>query len=155
MAILMWLESTAIAVWIRESPLIWAFPMILTLHTFGLGLLAGASTVLDLRLLGVGRPMPLAPMRTLVRVTGIGFGLSALTGALLFMADASADGTSMLFYTKLFFIVCGGMTVMLIKRRLIDSPETGRDGQARILAVLSLLAWAAAITAGRMLAYDE
>ena len=36
-----WLEGSALGVWTRESPSIWAYPTILTLHTVGLGVLVG------------------------------------------------------------------------------------------------------------------
>lgn len=45
-----WLESTPVSVWINESPSLFAFPAILAAHTVGLGLLAGLSSALDLRL---------------------------------------------------------------------------------------------------------
>ena len=44
----------------RESPSVWAFPTILTLHTTGMGILVGASWLLDLRLLGINRNVPLS-----------------------------------------------------------------------------------------------
>src|SRR5262245_40251184 len=53
-----WLESTAVSVWINESPSLFAFPGILAAHTIGLGLLAGLNSALDLRLLGVARSIP-------------------------------------------------------------------------------------------------
>ena len=28
-----WLEATALATWVRESPSLWAYPTVLTLHT--------------------------------------------------------------------------------------------------------------------------
>src|SRR5262249_30925104 len=47
-----WLEATALATWTRESPSLWAYPTILTLHTVGLGIVVGANAVIDFRLLG-------------------------------------------------------------------------------------------------------
>jgi len=44
-----WIESTAFSVWMRESPSIFSFPIILAVHTIGLGLLAGINVALDLR----------------------------------------------------------------------------------------------------------
>ena len=57
----------------RESPSVWAFPTILTLHTIGLGILVGASWLLDLRLLGFSRNTPLSAFRWVF--PAIGFGL--------------------------------------------------------------------------------
>ena len=60
---LTWLESTKLAVWLTESPSVWAFATVLTLHTAGMAALVGASWVLDMRLLGVNRRVPLSAYR--------------------------------------------------------------------------------------------
>ena len=51
MALFVWIEQSALSVWVRESPSLLAFPFILFLHTLGLALLAGISVALDLWLL--------------------------------------------------------------------------------------------------------
>ena len=153
-AVLTWLETTGLAMWIRESPSLLAYPMILTLHTFGLGLLAGAATVVNLRLLGVARRLPVAPLRSLFKVMWIGFWLNAVTGSLLFIADATVRGTSALFMAKLLFVALGVATIVLIKRAVFDAPGgPAVSAQGKRLALLSLVAWTVAITFGRLLAY--
>jgi alkylation response protein AidB-like acyl-CoA dehydrogenase len=57
-----WLESTALSTWVRESGSLWAYPMVLTAHTVGMSLLVGANAVIDLRLLGVAPRVPLGPL---------------------------------------------------------------------------------------------
>ena len=152
---LTWLEVSALATWVREAPTIWAYATILTLHTFGMGVLVGASTVLSLRLLGVGGAMPLAPMRLLFRVVWVGFWVNLATGTLLFMADATTRGTQLLFIVKLMFVAVGVASVVQIERRLYsaNADPAAVSGTVRGLAFLSLVAWVAAITAGRLLAY--
>src|SRR5262245_15781359 len=97
---LSWLEGSTFSVWLRESTTIWGYPTVLTLHTFGMGVLVGASWTLDLRLLGVGRRMPLGPLRALFPVMWAGFWINAVTGSMLFAATAAARGTSKLFAAK-------------------------------------------------------
>jgi hypothetical protein len=152
-----WLQSTALSTWIREADSLLAFPGILTVHTLGLGVLVGAAAVLDLRLLGIGGRMPLGPMRDLFPVMWFGFVLNALTGTMLFAADAARRGTSLFFLMKLTFVAVGVATMVLIKRQVYGptaDPITPSAG-ARRLAFLSLVVWTAAITAGRLLAYVE
>ncbi len=60
MGLLNWLEALPLSVWVHESPSIWAQPTIMTLHTMGMGVLVGSSWLLDLRLLGLGKNVPLA-----------------------------------------------------------------------------------------------
>lgn len=155
MAVLGWLEASSLATWVREGETIWAFPTILTLHTFGMGLLVGCSVVISLRLLGVGRQLSIAPMRSLFTVMWFGFWLNLSTGSLLFAADATRRGADPLFMTKLVFVAIGVSTVVLIRRSVVDAPDPNVAAAAfgRTLGILAIAAWTAAVTAGRLLAY--
>ena len=80
---LTWLESTKFAVWLGESGSVWAFPTVLTLHTMGMAVLVGASWVLDMRLLGVNRRVPLSAYRWVFPVVAIGLLVSVVTGVIM------------------------------------------------------------------------
>ena len=149
------LESSSIATWLRESNTIWAYPMVLTLHTLGLALLVGANTTLDLRLLGFGRSIPMAVMERSFRVMWIGFWINAASGALLFAADATTKGSTRLFAMKLGLVVLGVVVIMATRRVAFgkDADGTSVSGLAKGLAALSLVIWVAAIAAGRLMAY--
>ena len=147
-----WLEGTALATWTRESPSIWAYPTILTLHTIGLGIVVGANAVVDFRLLGFGKRIPLSSLLPLFRITWWAFALNAATGVLLFMSDATTKSVQVVFYIKLSLIAVALVT-MIATRRIVDSREPTLPSRARSVAVLSLLLWAGAITAGRLMAY--
>ena len=157
MDVYLWLEGWTVSTWVRESPTVWGYPTILMLHTLGMGLLAGTSAVLSLRILGVGRTIPLAPLRGLFPVLWAGGGMSLVTGALLFGADASHRGTQGLFVAKLAIVATGVVTVVLTRRHVFG--RTGDEAvvtrTAQRLAFVSLLAWVVAIAAGRLLAYVE
>ena len=56
-ALLSWIEESALAVWVGEST--WGFPISLVLHAFGMGLLAGGNLAMGLRLLGAAPAIPL------------------------------------------------------------------------------------------------
>jgi hypothetical protein len=149
-----WLEGSAFSTWVREAPTIWAFSTILTLHTFGMGVLVGASALLDLRLLGIGRTMPLGPLQSLYRIMWSGFWLNLITGSMLFAADATSRGTQWLFFVKMLFVATGVTTMVLIRRQVYGTQtEPVVNSSTRALAAVSLVAWVVAITAGRLLAY--
>jgi hypothetical protein len=159
MTLYSWLENSSFSIWVREAPTIWAFAMIITMHTFGMGVLVGASSVVDLRLLGIARGIPLGSMRPMFKIMWFGFWLNLVTGSILFAADATTRGTSWLFLIKMLLVGTGVATIVLIRRNLYgedDSVATPviNDG-ARRLAVVSLLTWFAAVTAGRLLAYIQ
>jgi hypothetical protein len=154
MEILSTLEHTGVATWIRESPSMWGYPTILTLHTVGLALLVGASWALDLRLLGVARQIPLSTLETSFRVMWIGFWINTLSGVALFAADATTKGTTSVFMWKLALIAVGVTVIILIRRLVYGQGGPPIAGPAaRRLAALSLTIWVVAIALGRWMAY--
>jgi hypothetical protein len=104
MELLASLENSGFGIWLRESPSSWAYPAVLTLHTIGLGVLVGGNAVLDLRLLGWGKAIPLAPLEKLFPVMWIGFWVNAISGVALFVGDATTKGTTWVFMSKLAII---------------------------------------------------
>ena len=150
-----WLEGTALATWMRESPSIWAYPTLLTLHTVGLGIVVGANAVIDFRLLGFAPRVRIVELTPLFRMILWGFVVNALSGVVLFMQDATTKSQQPVFYIKLMLIALA-LSITLVVRRAI---ARGHDGSAapprrfRPLAILSLTLWAGAITAGRLMAY--
>ena len=146
------LQDSAFSAWVVGSDSIWAYPMILTMHTIGLGIVVGANAVVDFRLLGFGKRIPLSSLLPLFRITWWAFALNAATGVLLFMSDATTKSVQVVFYIKLSLIAVALVT-MIATRRMVDSREPTLPSRARTVAVLSLLLWAGAITAGRLMAY--
>jgi hypothetical protein len=137
----------------RESPSVWAFPTILTLHTVGLAILVGASWLLDLRLLGISRHTPLSAYRWVFPAIGFGLILNIVTGVFLFIKNASTWGTAVPFGIKMLLVVVS-VVLLLPIRRYVNGSEAGEvGGNARLLAIASILAWTGAVTAGRLLAY--
>jgi hypothetical protein len=149
------LENTAFASWLRESGSIWAYPAVLTLHTMGLGVLVGASAVIDLRLLGAARHIPIEPLRRLFPIMWAGFWVNAISGALLFVTDATTKGTTTVFMAKLGIIVLAVIVLMTIKRSAFGHNPVSSNSpmSVKALAAASLALWLAAIITGRYMAY--
>ncbi|MDO9521313.1 MAG: hypothetical protein Q7L19_13965 [Pseudohongiella sp.] len=77
------LSQWPVASFLRQSAL--AYPLLNALHILSIGLIVGAITTLDLRLLGVFRETPVIMLaRPLVRVAKTGVVLTLLSGFLLF-----------------------------------------------------------------------
>lgn len=152
---LVWLEGTAFSTWVKESGSVWAYPTILTLHTMSMGALVGAILVLNLRVLGVAAKVPLHELAAIFRAFWLGAAVSALTGVVLFCADATTKGTTPVFFVKLGFIAIA-LVVAKMQRTAVFGPGTDdqvASGRARLLAIASLICWTGAITAGRFMAY--
>jgi hypothetical protein len=151
---LIWLESTPLNQWIIGSPSLFAFPGILALHAIGMGIAAGLSAAIDLRILGVAPGVPLSEMRRLMPVLWAGFWLNAASGVLLLIGYPTKALTNPVFYLKLTLIAVAMVLVKRMGRQLI-APAADGPGAARLrrLAMISLGCWAGAVTAGRLLAY--
>lgn len=145
------IEGSALATWTRESPSIWGYPTVLTLHTFGLAVVVGANAVVNFRLLGFAPRIPIASLRSLFAIMWWAFGLNFMTGVLLFMADATTKGGQWVFYVKLSLIVIALLVARSEWKGL--GREDCQPANLRTMALLSLVAWTGAIIAGRLLAY--
>jgi hypothetical protein len=154
---LVWLSNTEFARWINESESVFGYSGILFLHTFGLAIVVGFSTAIDLRLLGAASRMSVTAIRPLFRYMWLGFCVNALSGAMLFAADAPRKAENPLFELKLALVAIGVAVMAVIQRRLLqaESGASRHDSNSgfRMLAIASLLIWAAAIAAGRLIAY--
>jgi len=155
---LTWLEGSRFSLWLVQSDTIWAYPTVLTLHTVGLALLVGANAALDLRLLGAGRKIPIDALTVAFPVMWTGFWINAISGAMLFAADATTKGTTTIFQLKIGVIVLGVVTIWLIKRAAFSTsfrlkPEATVPLTAKMLAATSLVNWTVAIALGRFMAY--
>jgi hypothetical protein len=146
------LQGSAFGVWVRESPSLWAYPTVLTAHTIGLGILVGGNVALDLAVLGVFPGLPVAPLERLYPIMWLGFWINALSGVSLFVADAVAKSHQPVFIIKMAFIA-GGIGLMLRMRRTLFGARVDEAASGKRLAALSLVCWAGAITAGRLMAY--
>jgi hypothetical protein len=146
-----WLELTALSVWLRESLSLFALPGILAIHTVGLGFVGGLSGALDLRLLGVGRGIPPTAFERFKPVIWIGLWVNVLSGIALVLAYPTKALTNPVFYLKLGLIAAALVMFRTLLRRANEGRTEG--GTTKMLAATSLVVWAGAITAGRLLAY--
>ena len=150
------LQDSAFGVWVSTSPSLFAYPTILMLHTVGLAMVVGPNTVLNLRLLGAGRRIPLESLRPVFGVMVLGFAVNASTGLALFISEAAEKGTALIFWIKLTVIAVALLVARRTKRDLYGPaapPANAVAGRLKVLAVLSLCLWLGAIFAGRLMAY--
>jgi hypothetical protein len=154
-----WLESSDVSLWVR-GPSVWVFPLILVFHTIGMALVAGIGGMTGLRILGFPPNVPLSAMEKFYPAFWIGLAINAASGVLLFIGYPYKAATNPVFYLKLSCIALGVYLVVKVRREVLRAPYAA--GPAAALAIprhaitlgwLSILAWAGAITAGRLLAY--
>ena len=150
------LENARFSQWVTQSPSILAFPTILLLHTYGMGILVGLVGGIDLRILGFAPALPLAPMQEFFPIVWVAFWVNAITGTILLVADATTKLTNPDFGVKMIFVLLGVINLRIVQKRVFREPDITQGvlpANARMLAVTSLIFWLGAITSGRLLAY--
>jgi hypothetical protein len=131
------------------------YPTVNVVHLLGVVLLVGGVGVLDARVLGLGRAVPLAALsRYLTPAAAAGLVLLTASGVLLFCADAGPFTRSPLFQAKLVLIALGVFNAWIFRWRFGDFEDGAEpSAPARIMAAASLGLWTAATVVGRWLAY--
>ncbi|MBV9505533.1 MAG: hypothetical protein JO323_11090 [Acidobacteriia bacterium] len=150
------LEQMPFSQWVLQSNSIWAYPTILFLHTVGMALVAGINGAIDLRLLGFASRVPIKPFERLYPIMWAGFAINLITGSILLIADATTKLTNPDFYVKMVFVFGGIFILAAMRSKVFRDPKVDEapvSATAKRLAFLSLVCWASAITAGRLLAY--
>jgi len=129
-----------------------AFPFILVVHAWGMGLLAGSNAAVGLRILGFAPRVPLSGMQKFYPVMWFGFVINAISGFLLLMGYPTKALTNPVFYLKLICIAAGMVLMSRLRRRVVPEKKPASP-QGKVMAALSLIVWAGAIVSGRLLAY--
>jgi uncharacterized membrane protein len=131
----------------------WAFMM--DLHFMGLALLIGTIGILDLRMLGFAKQLPIGPLHRLIPWAMAGFGVNVLTGVLAFIGMPAYYTYDIAFWLKMLVILLLGLNLAAFY--LTDAFESieplgpGDDAPplAKFIAATSLLLWFAVIALGR------
>jgi len=149
------LEFSSVASFIAES--LWAYPLCLSLHAIGLAVVVGIFAMRDLTILGAFPGLRATTFFPLIKLAWIGFAVNAISGILLFTAQATTFVASIPFLIKISVIFLAAILAAVIQQKLLarapDDEYYVADGATRLLALLSLTSWIIAIVAGRMIAY--
>lgn len=153
-----WLQHTGLAVLIRDS--LFAFPLIESAHVIGLALVFGTIAIVDLRLLGLAsthRPFQRLAADTLKWTWGA-FVLTALTGVLMFITNATVYFHNAYFRAKAVLLVLAALNVLVFEltagrtvKQWDQAPAAPPLG--RVIATVSLVVWVAVIVTGRMIGF--
>ena len=142
--------------WASGSPI--AYPLANVVHLLGLVMLVGGIGIVDLRLAGAFRAIPLAPLsRALTPIAVAGLALMVPSGATMFAADATALAQSPVLRSKLVligFALVNAVTFRLIWRERLATWDSTPPIAGRLMAAGSILLWLTIGGLGRMIAYS-
>lgn len=152
------LNSTALSGFIMTNA--YLFPFLEMVHFIGLCLLFGSLIVVDLRVLGFAKALPIARVDLFVRFALIGFAINLISGTLFVIGDSDRYLVNYAFWTKMGLIVLAGLNTAYFVRRIKPQMDHGLTSQnltkdAKVVAWLSLMLWACVIILGRFIPYVE
>ena len=154
-----WLAATPASIALHESR--YLYLIVLTVHVMTLCVFVGMAVLLNLRQLGMTLlrvPISELSERLLPWIIA-GFSVMVISGALLFFAAPLDKYANLFFRAKMGLLAFAGINVWVfyttVYRRvgewdLDPVPPVG----ARLAGGVSLILWAAIITAGRMIPYQ-
>jgi len=156
----MWIVRTfAGATTVREfMHTAWGWPAAESLHFIGLSLLVGTIFVFDLRLLGIGRRIPIGALHRLIPWGLAGYMCTFVTGMLFLLSEPDQYVYNPAFHFKVLFMVMAGVNASLFylapyRRTTAAGAPADAPRSARIIAALSIALWLSVIIAGRLLTF--
>jgi len=150
------IEGSAINSWILSS--YWLWPVLEIIHFIGLSLLLGAMLIVDLRLAGYLRQIDIMATHRLLPWATFGFLLNLVTGTLFFLGDPARYSVNIGFQLKMILVLIAGLNALWFIWKLnprIGSWDAHGDtpAAAKVVAILSLVAWLGVLLLGRLIPY--
>jgi len=154
-----WLEGSALGHAMRDTG-VWTYAVVNLTHILGVATLFGSILVLDLRLLGLWKQIPLAVLsRPTVSLAAIGLTVAVVSGSGLLATKATEYVGNPFLYIKFPAIALGLLNVWLLHRSAawrahrVRALEPREERQLRRMGGASLACWLTALSAGRMIGY--
>ena len=157
--LLAWLEGSTLGHAMRGAG-VWTYGLVNLIHILGVSTLFGSLLLLDLRLLGLWRRVPLASIATAaVPVSRAGFAVAAASGVCLIVTNATEYTGNPFLLLKFPAIAIGLLNVMVLetlpewRARSVRDSASPESRRLAIMGGVSLLCWSVAIASGRLIGY--
>ncbi|HVY63630.1 MAG TPA: DUF6644 family protein [Gammaproteobacteria bacterium] len=158
-ALLAWLQGSPLGELMRSSG-VWAYGVVNLVHILSVATLFGAVLILDLRLLGVWRRVPLAALeQPTIPLAVAGFCCAAVSGLCLVTTNATEYAGNPFVPIKFAAIALGLLNVAIVARlpawrgRHADPLPPRHRGTLAVAGGVSLACWVGAAAAGRLIGY--
>jgi hypothetical protein len=140
----------------------WLVPLCKTLHYFSIAVLVGIVGLVDLRIFGVAKGLPLRPLQRLMPWAVCAFVVAAASGYVLLRimpTNALGPPVNLAFAAKMLFLVMIGLNDVLYfatgLKRQVDAVSAGEStsASAKIVAAVSIALWIGVVYWSRMLTF--
>ena len=129
----------------------WGYPVLEIVHILGISLLLGNLVLLELRVFGRGKTLPVGDLARLsLALAALGFSLAALSGGMMFATRPAELLSNRAFTLKMVLLFTAACNAGWFHAR--QSLEK-LDVIARALMVVSTVIWIAVVACGRWIAY--
>jgi hypothetical protein len=149
------IKASSIGAFVRDTA--WAFPTLQSLHFIGMTLLIGVVGLIDLRVLGLAKALPIRPLHRFLPLAFVGFGINLITGIFFFCHDPYVYAFNPSFRIKMLLILLAGLNALWFQVGFfLDLEKWGPNIEAsrvaKVVSALSIIIWIAVITGGRYIA---
>jgi hypothetical protein len=157
--LLAWLQASRLGHFMRDSGP-WTYALVNLTHILGVATLFGSILVLDLRLLGAWRRLPLAALSAATAPVGaVGFVVAVTSGIGLLATNATEYAGNPFLLVKFPAIALGVVNVLLLGRsrawraHRVRALTASEERQLAAMGAVSLASWFTAVAAGRLIGY--
>jgi hypothetical protein len=143
----------------------WLWPLCEMIHFLGMALLIGTIGILDLRVLGFAKGLPIARLEALVPVAIGAFFANAATGILFVVANPDGGANvyllNLAFQIKISLILIAGINAIafyftgIARRTAALGPLDEAPANAKLIAGTSIVLWIFVIMFGRLIMYND
>jgi hypothetical protein len=153
-----WASNTFIGTAMRD--IFWMWPFMENLHFTGLSIMFGALLVIDLRVLGVTKVIPMSGALKLIPLAIAAFSINLITGIAFYLGDPFRYTDNLAFQWKMALIIIAGVNALWFwfgEHAKLSKLADGVDAEfsAKVIAALSLAIWVVVIVLGRLIPYLE
>jgi hypothetical protein len=162
-AISAWMTTLHMASYVNAHE--WVWPLCEILHFVGMSMLIGTIGAWDLRVLGLGKSIPIAALERFVPLGIAAFAINVITGFIFVAGNVAGPPLDYLnnlsFRIKMILIMLAGVNIFVlyvfgVAQREAQVPPGGDAApSAKVIASISIVAWLGVIFFGRMIMYND
>ena len=142
------IENSSLGITIRESA--WGFAIALALHAIGMAASVGVILLINFRILGILKQIPVLAHTALFGTAWLGFVINFLSGVALYSSHASKYSYEWIFILKLSLLALGGLFMKFTMDAYRRNPVEFR---VKAFSVICICCWVGAVITGRLMAY--
>src|SRR5262245_57391083 len=143
----------------------WVWPICEILHFFGMAAIIGTVGLTDARMLGLAKGIPIKALEKFIPLGVFGFLINIVTGVICIAGNPVGGPReyviNLALQLKMLLVLIAGINLLLfyvtgIEKKVAGLPADGEaPTSAKVVAIVSLIAWFGVIFMGRLIMYND